>query len=77
MKTHKHIVLVLVGAVILGSLFLSTALGQEKQGPLTQIIIYKGETAGTGTGLTAFKLTVGEEITVTPQKTVSLLTHVF
>lgn len=65
MKKHKHIVLILVGAVIFGSLFVSTALGQEKHGLLTQIIIYKGETAGTGTGITAFKLTVGEEMTVT------------
>lgn len=65
MKTHKHIILVLVGAAFFGSLFLSTALGQEKHGPLTQIIIFKGETAGTGTGITTFKLIVGEEITVT------------
>lgn len=65
MKMHKHIILILVGAVIFGSLFISTALGQEKHGPLTQIIIYKGETAGTGVGITTFKLTVGEEMTVT------------
>lgn len=65
MKTDRHIILILVGAVIFGSFFLSTALGQEKPGPLTQIIIYKGETDGTGVGITTFKLTVGEEMTVT------------
>lgn len=65
MKTHKHIILILVGAVIFASLFFSTALGQEKHGPLAQIIIYKGETAGTGVGITTFKLTVGEEMAVT------------
>ncbi|MBT9132917.1 MAG: hypothetical protein DDT33_01448 [Firmicutes bacterium] len=41
MKTSKHMLLILTGAVIFVSLFLSTALGQEKHGPLTQIIIYK------------------------------------
>lgn len=65
MTPHRHFILILVGAVFFGSLFLSTALGQEKHGPLTQIIIYKDETAGTGTGITTFKLTVGEEMTVT------------
>lgn len=65
MKKHKHIVLILVGAVIFGSIFLSKGLGQEKQGTLSQIIIYKGETAGTGVGITTFKLAVGEEMTVT------------
>lgn len=65
MKTYKHIILILVGAAFFGLLFLSTAHGQEKHGPLTQIIIYKGETAGTATGITTFKLIVGEEITVT------------
>jgi uncharacterized protein YpmB len=65
MKTSKYMILILTGAVIFVSLFLSTALGQEKHGPLTQIIIYKGETSGTGVGITTFKLTVGEEMTVT------------
>jgi hypothetical protein len=41
-----------------------TAQSQEK-GALALIIIYKGEVAGTGPGITAFKLTVGEEMTVT------------
>ncbi|MBU2446133.1 MAG: hypothetical protein KJ666_11280 [Bacteroidetes bacterium] len=65
MKTNKHITPILVGAVILMLLSSMTAYAQEKHGPLTQIIIYKGEVAGTGTGITTFKLTVGEEITVT------------
>ena len=65
MKTHKNIVTIFAGAVILMLLSTITALAQEKQGPLAQIIIYKGEAAGTGTGITTFKLTVGEEMTVT------------
>ena len=65
MKTHKNIVTILAGAVILMLLSTMTVLAQEKRGPLAQIIIYKGEAAGTGTGITTFKLTVGEEITVT------------
>jgi uncharacterized protein YpmB len=43
----------------------TVALAQEKGGALDHIIIYKGEIAGTGTGITSFKLVVGEEITVT------------
>ncbi len=65
MKTNKHIALILVSAAILMFLSSMTAYSQEKHGPLTQIIIYKGEAAGTGVGLEVFKLTVGEELTVT------------
>ena len=66
MKKNKHLALVLlVGAAILILLSSVSAYSQEKHGPLAQIIIYKGEAAGTGTGITTFKLTVGEEMTVT------------
>jgi len=65
MKTYKHNILILIVLVVSGISFISTAVGQQKQGPLNQIIIYKGEVAGTGTGITTFKLVVGEEITVT------------
>jgi uncharacterized protein YpmB len=65
MKTNKHITMILVCVAI--TMFLSSvvAYAQEKSGALSQIIIYKGDVAGTGTGITTFKLTVGEEITVT------------
>ncbi len=65
MKTQRSFVVILISALIMGFLMISVSLSQEKHGPLSQIIIYKGETAGTGTGITTFKLTVGEEITVT------------
>lgn len=38
---------------------------QTKQSTLAQIIIYKGDVAGTGPGLNTLKLAVGEEDTVT------------
>lgn len=65
MKTNKYITMMLLCVAI--TIFLSSmvAYAQEKSGALSQIIIYKGETAGTGTGITSFKLVVGEEITVT------------
>lgn len=65
MKTNKQNILILIVLVVSGMFFTSTAIGQQKHRPLTQIIIYKGEVAGTGTGITTFKLAVGEEITVT------------
>lgn len=65
MKTYKHNILILIVLVVSGIFLISTAAGQQKHGPLTQIIIYKGEVAETGTGITTFKLVVGEEITVT------------
>lgn len=34
-------------------------------GPLSQIIVYKGDRAGTGTGIISFKLRPGEEMMVT------------
>ena len=54
-----------MGAVILVAFSMLTAYSQAKDGPLTQIIIYKGEVAGTGTGITTFKFMVGDEMTVT------------
>lgn len=65
MKTNKPVVMLVRCAAI--SLFLSTVTvyAQQTSGPLAQIIIYKGEAAGTGTGITTFKLIVGEEMTVT------------
>jgi uncharacterized protein YpmB len=65
MKTSRNLWAVLVGALFLATFSITTAFSQEKHGPLAQIIIYKGETAGTGPGITTFKLTVGEEMTVT------------
>lgn len=65
MKTNRQNILILIVLVVSGIFFISTAVGQQKHGPLTQIIIYKGEVAGTGTGITTFKLVVGEEMTVT------------
>lgn len=65
MKPNRNFSAILVGAAILTLLGSMTANAQENHGPLSQIIIYKGETAGTGTGITFFKLTVGEEMTVT------------
>jgi len=57
--------LVLVGAIILGILQASTTYSQTQVGQLSQIILYKGDAAGTGTGLNSFKLTVGEEMKIT------------
>jgi len=65
MKTYRNLWAVLIGVLVLVALSITTAFSQEKHGALAQIIIYKGETAGTGTGITTFKLTVGGEITVT------------
>lgn len=65
MKTKKHIGLGLVTVSVLILLTFMTVDGQEKHGPLSQIIIYKGDVAGTGPGMSGFKLKVGEEITVT------------
>ncbi|MGB9774183.1 MAG: hypothetical protein ACP5JH_02720 [Bacteroidota bacterium] len=66
MKTRRiFFYLVNVSALALLATSTFVALGQTKGGTLSQIIIYKGDTPGTGVGLTAFKLAVGEEITVT------------
>ncbi|MEW6508286.1 MAG: hypothetical protein AB1432_11130 [Bacteroidota bacterium] len=65
MKTYRHITIILNCIAITMFLSSTVALAQEKGGALDQIIIYKGEIAGTGTGITSFKLVVGEEITVT------------
>jgi len=65
MKTYRNLWAVLIGVLILVSLSITPAFSEEKHGSLAQIIIYKGEKAGTGTGITTFKLAVGEEITVT------------
>lgn len=64
-KKNTIHVLVLVGAIILGILSASTVYSQTQAGQLSQIILYKGDVAGTGTGINSFKLTVGEEIKVT------------
>ena len=65
MKMSKFITFIIMGAVVLVAFPVLTAYSQAKHGPLTQIIIYKGEVAGTGTGITTFKFTVGDEMTVT------------
>ncbi|MEA2005395.1 MAG: hypothetical protein U9O50_03945 [Acidobacteriota bacterium] len=65
MKRSKNITLSMLCLFMLTGLMLSTAQAQESHGPLSQIIIYKGEVAGTGPGISTFKLTVGEEMTVT------------
>ncbi len=41
------------------------SFSQESSNAVEQIVIYKGDKAGTGPGMAAFKLTVGEEIIVT------------
>lgn len=51
-----------VGSLAAGNLPLSP---QAAPGPLVQILIYKGDTPGTGPGMTGFTLRVGEEMTVT------------
>lgn len=63
-KKTKSIISILC-LIALTALMMSTAQAQESHGPLSQIIIYKGEVAGTGPGITTFKLIVGEEMTVT------------
>lgn len=65
MKTKKHIGLGLLTFSILILMMFMTIQAQEKHGPLSLIIIYKGDVAGTGPGMSGFKLKVGEEITVT------------
>ena len=65
MKMSKFITFIIMGAVVLVAFPVLTAYSQAKDGPLTQIIIYKGEVAGTGTGITTFKFMVGDEMTVT------------
>ncbi len=65
MKKSKHITMILVCMGIMIILLSGVTYTQEKGGVLSNIIIYKGETAGTGTGMTTFKLVVGEEMTVT------------
>ncbi|MCX8015450.1 MAG: hypothetical protein N2748_05470, partial [candidate division WOR-3 bacterium] len=65
MKPNNYFAFITVTLFIAAALFSGVAISQEKHGPLAQIIIYKGETAGTGTGITTFKMTIGEEMTVT------------
>jgi len=64
-KKTKSITLSILCLIALTALMMSTAQAQENHGPLSQIIIYKGKVAGTGPGITTFKLIVGEEMTVT------------
>lgn len=65
MKTYRNYWAVLIGVLVLVALSITPAFSQEKHDPLPLIIIYKGETPGTGPGMGTFKLTVGEEMTVT------------
>jgi len=65
MKKNRFIIFSIVCAVILSTSLLLTLQAEEKCGPLSQIIIYKGEVAGTGVGITTFKLKVDEEMKVT------------
>jgi len=52
---------VVIGVMVLMGL----AAGLSYAGELTQIIIYKGEAAGTGVGINGFKLVVGDEMFLT------------
>lgn len=65
MKRINSAISIIIAASVFSALLAATAVAQNQPGPLTQIIIYKGEAVGTGTGITTFHLTVGEEITVT------------
>lgn len=65
MKRINSVISIIIAASVFPALLAVIAVAQGQPGPLSQIIIYKGETAGTGTGITTFKLTVGEEMTVT------------
>ena len=65
MKRINSAISIIIAASVFSALLAATAVAQNQPGPLIQIIIYKGEVAGTGVGLTTFKLTVGEEMTVT------------
>jgi len=67
MKRNKYIAFGLMGITALIAFVITTAYSQEKPGELSQIILFKGEKAGTGTGIVSFKLKVGEEMTVTAQ----------
>ncbi|OIN98502.1 hypothetical protein AUJ66_00925 [Candidatus Desantisbacteria bacterium CG1_02_38_46] len=52
----------LVVGILLGVMFM---VALSYAGELTQIIIYKGETVGTGVGISSFKLVVGDEMFLT------------
>ena len=67
MKRNKYIAFGLMGITALIAFVITTAYSQEKPGELSQIILYQGEKAGTGTGIISFKPKVGEEMTVTAQ----------
>ena len=65
MKNYKNFCLINICTIALIVFSFNISFSQEKSSSPEQIIIYKGETAGTGTGMSSFKLTVGEEIIVT------------
>lgn len=64
MKTVKQIIFFSIVCLILYLAFSGTTARAEA-GTLANIIIYKGDTAGTGPGIGVLKLKVGEEVTVT------------
>jgi len=65
MKINKQIIASIMCVFISMFFLVSSVQAQEEHGPLSQIIVYKGEVAGSGVGITTFKLIVGEEMTVT------------
>lgn len=64
MRIAKHVIF-FSAMCILFCLTFSATTAQAEAGTLDAIIIYKGDTAGTGTGIGVLKLKVGEEVTVT------------
>lgn len=57
--------LLLIALVSLVMLPAGTAVAQSADEALSQIILYPGDAAGTGTGIGSIKLAVGEEMTIT------------
>jgi len=65
MKTTIKSIALGIMILLLSVILIPNSYAQSQAGPLTQIIIYSGDKPGTGPGLSALKLTVGEEATVT------------
>lgn len=61
----KYLKMTFFGVLISFILLFFVLNTQVHSSTLEQIIIYKGKIAGTGPGITSFKLTVDEEITLT------------
>ncbi|MCX7991319.1 MAG: hypothetical protein N2999_04680 [Proteobacteria bacterium] len=65
MKNLQIKTLFFIVTIILMSITATIVFSQEKHRSPSHIIVYKGETAGTGPGIGVLKMNIGEEITVT------------